>query len=113
MPSSGAGSHQLFLRLDADRPHEANELAGDGDDLAGRFALVGKRPVATIQTLLRSPSSSGDFRLERLLKYFLTLATSRAVSVMPSGLDQDASQMRVARLGDRTTATPRATRVLG
>jgi hypothetical protein len=96
---------EIGLDLGADRPDEADELAGEGgDDLAGGLALVGEAPVPPVQALLGAPRNGGDLRGQRLLKPALAQAQVRSVTVVPSRFYENAAKVRVATLGDRAAA---------
>src|SRR3989442_14168559 len=89
------------LGCDADRPDEAQELAGDGSNhLRGGFAPREEAPIATTQTLLRFPGQVGDGVRLPALALPQPLCEIGREAVRPRGLQEHPAQMRVAGLGD-------------
>ena len=66
-----------------------------------------------MQPLLGAPGDGCNLRRQRALKLFLALAKLWLMPVVPSGLHEHASQMRVARLGDGAAPRLWSARVLG
>ena len=65
-----------------------------------------------MQALLGTPGDGGDFGRKGLLESLLPEAEMWTVTVMPSGLDENTTQVRVAGLGDCAAAALGAARAL-
>src|SRR5882672_3250416 len=92
---------ELALHLDADGPDETGEFTSDGrhDVLLG-LAAGGEPDIAVMESVLRLPGN----RLDLLARAFLPAPQLAAdvgpVAVRPGRFDEDAAQVRIARLGD-------------
>src|SRR5882672_2204596 len=104
---------ELALHLDADGPDETGEFTSDGrhDVLLG-LAAGGEPDIAVMESVLRLPGN----RLDLLARAFLPAPQLAAdvgpVAVRPGRFDEDAAQVRIARLGDGSALHPLAARVL-
>ena len=77
-----------------------------------RFAACGEAAVAAIEALLRAP---GVLLREVGRVHVPTpqvFPDEGMVTIVPRGFDEDAPQMRIARLGDRPAGSPCSARVL-
>src|SRR5687767_3053431 len=102
----------LFDR-DPDRPNEAQELAPHGrHDLLLVLAPPEERPIAAMQSVLRFPGDRLHLVAERRLPFAERAAHGWAVPIRPRRLNDDASEVGIARLRNAAPACPPATGVL-
>src|SRR5262245_8241564 len=88
-----------------DRPDEAGELAGAGDDdLLLRLAGAGHPLPALVEALLAAPGALDHDGVLAALAAGQLVADLRAAAGVPGRLDQQPAHMAVADLGDRTLA---------
>lgn len=85
-----------------DRPVEAGELArgGDRDDRASLAALCLQAAPGAVQALLGLPGERDHVGGLAVLATLERLALGRRPAVVPGGLDEQASRVAVAHLGD-------------
>ena len=108
--NGGARKTQLLLRCRG--PDEADELSCErGDDLSGRLALVGEKPVAAMEPLLGSPGDRRHFRWEGLLNLSLAQTEMRTMTVVPGRFDEHSAQVGITGLGDLAATALGTTRV--
>jgi hypothetical protein len=96
-----------------DRPHEADELTGDGhDDLVGMFPACYQASVAFAQPHLRLPTDFLDgFGL--CFQPELEMPTDfGGIAIGPGPFDQGSAGMGVTRFGDRTLPASLGTGIL-
>ena len=94
----------LPLHVHADRPDEAEELAPDrGNDLWRRLPFRGELAVARMQPVLRLPGEGLDLLAQPALVGLERAPDPRAVSIGMRRLQEDAAQVRIARLGKGVT----------
>src|SRR5881409_1614596 len=85
-----------------DRPDEAGELAGAGDDdLLLGFAAAGHPLPALVEPLLAAPGAFGHDRVLAALAAREFVADLRPAPCVPGRLDQQPADVAVADLGDR------------
>ncbi|MGH7485363.1 MAG: hypothetical protein ACREMY_07115, partial [bacterium] len=106
--SRGVGGCSAVAKglLDGDRPDEAGELprAGDYDLLVGLAASRHSPPTA-VKTLLGAPGALDHRRVSPSLSPGQLIADPGLEPGVPGGLDQEAANVGVADLGDRTPRT--------
>ena len=101
------------FRLHPDGPDEAQQFAPHGgNDLALILARRGQPGVALVQAELRLPGDLFDLFRHPFLPLAQRRADGRPEPVAPGGFDGDASQVRVACLGNRPALLPLAAGVL-
>src|SRR5687768_6347693 len=83
------------------RPDKASQFARDGGhgDLM-RTPACGEAPIGPVEAMLRRPGLLDHVTWRVALTAREPAANVGRVTIVPRGLHQDASQMRVARLGD-------------
>ena len=95
------------------RPDKAREFPRHRDDRhGGPLAVADEMSIAAMQPLLRPPCFADDSR--RLVDGMARepRAQGRPMAIVPGGLDQHATRVRVARFGEGTAALALARGVL-
>src|SRR5712692_10504057 len=107
----GSGAPERLVGCD--RPDEAGELAGAGDDdLLLRLAAAGHPLPTLVEALLAAPGALDHRGVLAALAAGELVADRRAAARVPGGLDQQAADVAVADLGDRALSAVRAGGVL-
>src|SRR5438094_4134557 len=100
---AGWGSGCPEWLLGRDRPDEAGELAGAGDDdLLVWFAAAGHSLPALVEALLATPGAFDHERVLAALAAGELVADLRVSPCVPGRLDQQPPDVTVADLGDRS-----------
>ena len=101
-----------LLSLYPDCPDKAQQLSSDcGHNLPLILACHSQLHVALVQAILRFPGNFNDLRRNPLLSFTQLFPDTRQVPIAPGRFHHDASEVRVAGLGDAASSNAVATGV--